>query len=108
MERRARQVQSARMIPARRTGVLSLIPGFALCVAVTLTAWLVQSFELRLFDRAWVETLVLAILIGAAVRSVWTPPAIMRPGVEFTARTLLEVAIVLLGGSVSAATVMAI
>ncbi|HZV84404.1 MAG TPA: putative sulfate exporter family transporter [Brevundimonas sp.] len=105
------------MIPASSTGaprpsgpitVLSLIPGFALCVAVTLMAWLVQMFELRLFDRAWVETLVLAILIGVAIRSVWTPPAIMRPGVEFTARTLLEVAIVLLGGSVSAATVMAI
>jgi uncharacterized integral membrane protein (TIGR00698 family) len=105
------------MIPARQpaaahpTGpaaALSLIPGFALCVAVTLTAWLAQSFELRLLDRAWVETLVLAILIGAAIRSIWTPPAIMRPGVEFTARTLLEVAIVLLGGSVSAATVMAI
>ncbi len=105
------------MIPIRPTAaarpsgpavVLSLIPGFALCVGVTLAAWLVQTFELRLFERAWVETLVLAILIGAAIRSIWTPPPMMRPGVEFTARTLLEVAVVLLGASVSAATVMAI
>lgn len=94
--------------PSGPAAVLSLIPGFALCVGVTLAAWLVQTFELRLFDRAWVETLVLAILIGAAIRSVWTPPPMMRPGVEFTARTLLEVAVVLLGASVSAATVMAI
>ncbi len=100
--------QTAAVRPAGPAAALSLIPGFSLCVAVTLTAWLAQSFELRVFDRAWVETLVLAILIGAVIRSVWTPPAIMRPGVEFTARTLLEVAIVLLGGSVSAATVMAI
>ena len=105
------------MIPARRPapgpssavgGALSLIPGLIACTAVTAAAIAVQVLELRLFGRAWIDSIVLAILIGAAVRSVWTPPVGLRPGIEFSARTLLEIAVVLLGASVSAATVMAI
>lgn len=96
------------MIPARLTGVLSLIPGLIACVAVVLAAVAVQALEVRLFGRGWIDAIVPAILIGAAIRSVWTPPAALRPGVEFSARTLLEIAVVLLGASVSAATVIAI
>ena len=94
------------MIPAR--GVLSLVPGLLVCAGVAVAAVAVQALELRLFGRGWIDSIVLAILIGAAVRSLWTPPADLRPGVEFSARTLLEIAVVLLGASVSAATVMAI
>jgi len=96
------------MILARGAPVLSLIPGLLACAAVAVAAVAVQTLELRLFGRGWVDAIVLAILIGAAVRSIWTPPAALRPGVEFSARTLLEIAVVLLGASVSAATVMAI
>ncbi len=96
------------MIPVRLSGALSLIPGLVACVAVALAAVAVQTLELRLFGRGWIDAIVLAILIGAAIRSVWTPPAGLRPGVEFSGRTLLEIAVVLLGASVSAATVIAI
>ena len=96
------------MIPARLRGALFLIPGLIACAAVTLAAVGAQALELRLLGRGWIDAIVLAILIGAAVRSVWTPPAGLRPGIEFSARTLLEIAVVLLGASISAATVMAI
>ncbi|MDQ3126734.1 MAG: putative sulfate exporter family transporter [Pseudomonadota bacterium] len=96
------------MIPVRPSGVLALIPGLIACVAVALAAVAVQALELRLFGRSWIDAIVLAILIGAAIRSVWTPPAALRTGIEFSARTLLEIAVVLLGASVSAATVIAI
>ena len=108
MEPAAGPAQSASMIPARLSGALSLIPGLIACAAVTLAALGVQALELRLFGAAWIDALVLAILIGAAVRSVWTPPPAVQPGIDFSARTLLEIAVVLLGASVSAATVMAI
>ena len=108
MEPAAGPAQSAPMIPARRPGVLALIPGLIACAAVALAAVAVQALELRLFGRSWIDAIVLAILIGAAIRSVWTPPAALKPGVEFSARTLLEIAVVLLGASVSAATVLAI
>ena len=108
MEPAAGPAQSPLMIPVRPSGVLSLIPGLIACGAVALAAVAVQALELRLFGRSWIDAIVLAILIGAAIRSVWTPPAALRPGIEFSARTLLEVAVVLLGASVSAATVIAI
>ncbi len=108
MEPAARRAQSLPMIPARPSGVLALIPGLIACVAVAMAAVAVQALELRLFGRGWIDAIVLAILIGAGIRSVWTPPAVLKAGVEFSARTLLEIAVVLLGASVSAATVIAI
>ena len=84
-----------------------LLPGILLCAAVSLSALLLQSLEERLFGRAWLETLVIAILAGAAVRTAWTPGARWRPGIAFSAKMLLEVAVVLLGASISAHTVLA-
>ena len=85
-----------------------LVPGLALTAAVALCAVSLAMLEQRLFGRAWLESLALAILVGAAVRTIWTPDTRWRAGVEFSARTLLEIAVVLLGASVSAATVMSL
>jgi len=87
--------------------VLRLAPGLALCLAVTLTALLLQHVEVALFGRAWLEALVLAILIGTAVRTAWNPGSRYLPGISFSAKMLLEIAVVLLGASVSAATILA-
>ncbi len=62
-----------------------------------------QSLEVRLFGDAWLESLVLAILIGTLVRTLWTPSHTWHRGIDFSAKFLLEVAVVLLGASVSAA-----
>ncbi len=51
---------------------------------------------------------MLAILIGTAVRTAWTPGQRWRPGVTFCAKTMLEFAVVLLGASISVQTVAAI
>jgi uncharacterized integral membrane protein (TIGR00698 family) len=84
-----------------------LLPGVALCVLVTVAARLAETVEHRLFGRAWLESLVLAILIGTAVRTLWAPDRRWRGGINFCAKTVLEVAVVLLGASLSAATIMA-
>jgi uncharacterized integral membrane protein (TIGR00698 family) len=60
-----------------------------------------------MFGRAWIEVLVLAILVGAAVRTAWIPGAEWNRGIDFSAKLLLEIAVVLLGASVSAATILA-
>jgi uncharacterized integral membrane protein (TIGR00698 family) len=49
---------------------------------------------------------VLAIVVGAAVRTAWTPDRWWKPGINFSAKLLLEIAVVLLGASVSAATIL--
>ncbi len=51
---------------------------------------------------------MLAILLGVAIRTAWTPGRRWLPGISFSAKTLLEVAVVLLGASVSARTVLAL
>ena len=84
----------------------TIVPGLALCVAVTGAALLGEAAEAHLFGRAWLEALVLAILFGTAVRTLWAPPKSFIAGIDFSAKTLLEIAVVLLGLSVSAAAVV--
>ena len=88
--------------------VRHLLPGVLLCVVVTVVATLLQQVEKRVVGEAYLEALVLAILIGVALRTVWTPGIRLRPGIEFSAKILLEVAVMLLGALVSARTVLAI
>ena len=84
-----------------------ILPGLGLCVAVTGVAYALQGGEQLLFGRIWLEALVLAILVGTIIRSLWTPPERWFPGISFGAKFLLEVAVMLLGASVSAATILA-
>ena len=91
-----------------RTYASRVIPGVLLCVAVTLAATLFQGIEQRLVGEPYLEALVLAILLGVAIRTAWTPGALWSPGIKFSAKTLLEIAVVLLGASVSVRTVLAI
>jgi len=79
----------------------NIIPGLALTAAVAMAAVLVQGLETRWLGGALLEPLVLAILIGAAIRSVFGLRRGLWAGVRFSAKTLLEVAIVLLGLSMS-------
>ena len=59
---------AARPLAPRLAG---LAPGVGLCVLVTLAALGLQSLEAAVFGRAWLEALVLAILVGTAVRTAW-------------------------------------
>ena len=89
-------------------GPFRLIPGVLLCVAVTGAAFLLQDAEALLFGRAWLEALVLAILLGTALRTAWEPGRFWHDGVGFAAKTLLEIAVVLLGASVSVQAIAAV
>lgn len=78
-----------------------VVPGLLLCLAVTGIAYGLQGVETHLTGKAWVEALVLAILTGTLIRSLWTPSALWHDGIQFSAKYLLEIAVVLLGASVS-------
>lgn len=85
----------------------ALLPGIGLSLAVTLTAAGGEMLQRDLLGRAWLESLVLAILIGTLVRSVVSPGARYTPGIDFSAKVVLEVAVMLLGASISAQTLIA-
>ena len=82
-------------------------PGVVLCALVALAAHGLQGLERLVLGRAWLEGLVLAILLGTALRTLWTPGARWRPGIAFSAHTVLEIAVMLMGAAISAATVLA-
>jgi uncharacterized integral membrane protein (TIGR00698 family) len=84
----------------------AVLPGLALCGAVTLAATLLERLEIRVAGRAWLESLVLAILLGAALRTLWRLDPRFDAGIQVGAKLLLEVAVVLLGASVSAHAVL--
>ena len=88
------------------TGIGQVIPGVLLCVGVSAAAWILQYAEAQAAGRAWLEALVLAILIGTAVRTAWSPGRRWTRGIQFSAKTLLEIAVVLLGASLSAQTIL--
>ena len=77
------------------------LPGIVLCLSVTLLSFGVQVAEIRLLRHPYVEALVIAILLGMVVRTVWEPPALWRAGIAFSAKQVLEFAVMLLGASVS-------
>jgi uncharacterized integral membrane protein (TIGR00698 family) len=87
--------------------IKALAPGLGLSIAVTLVSLAVQDVEEHFFSHPYLEALVIAILIGIAIRSVWEPDSRWRPGIAFSAKQLLEVAVVLLGATISFAAIAA-
>ena len=77
-----------------------LIPGLLLTTLVGVVALGMAMLEERAFGHSVVEGLVLAILLGMLLRTLWTPPALLDAGVRFAAKEVLEVAVLLLGASV--------
>jgi uncharacterized integral membrane protein (TIGR00698 family) len=73
----------------------------ALSALIGLAAWVVQLVEEAVIGLAIIEALVIAILLGTLIRTLWKPTPLFAPGISYTAKNVLEFAIVLLGASVS-------
>ncbi|WP_249341000.1 MULTISPECIES: putative sulfate exporter family transporter [unclassified Sphingomonas] len=85
-----------------------MLPGLALAGAVSLGALALERIETYATGRPWLEALVLAILIGTAIRTGWRIPARFDSGIQCAAKTLLEVAIVLMGATISFGAILAV
>jgi uncharacterized integral membrane protein (TIGR00698 family) len=84
-----------------------LIPGITLSIAVAAAATGLERVETQTLGGRWLEALVLAIIVGTAVRTAWSPGKAWFTGISFSAKTLLEIAVLLLGASISVQTIMA-
>ena len=76
------------------------IAGLALAVALALAAWFVGEGLDRL-GIGVVEALVIALIAGMLIRLRWRPTSRFEPGLGFASKGLLEIAIVLLGATLS-------
>lgn len=78
-----------------------LIPGLLLCCAISAGAHFFTVVQERIFSQAWLGALVLSIIIGTIIRSSVKLPAITNAGIRFSSKNLLEIAVALLGASLS-------
>jgi uncharacterized integral membrane protein (TIGR00698 family) len=88
--------------------LLKFVPGVLLCIGLTVFATVLEMIEVRHFHEPYLEALVLAIILGVVVRCFWTPGSVWNDGIQFSSKILLEIAVVLLGCSISVATVVAL
>jgi len=81
--------------------------GLALCALVTLAAAAIHVLEETLVGHPYIESIVIAILLGTAIRTFWEPGHRWRAGIAFSAKQLLEIAVALLGASLTFAAIAA-
>ncbi|MDB5546903.1 MAG: hypothetical protein JWP21_350 [Tardiphaga sp.] len=86
--------------------LIAFVPGVALCCMIAGAAVMLQNFEERALGHPYVEALVIAILLGIVVRNLWRPGKLWEYGISFSAKALLEVAVMLLGASISFAAII--
>lgn len=79
----------------------AILPGLALSMGVAGVALLVERTEILVTGKPWLEALVIAILLGSIIRTLWTPPRTFGPGIDCAARTVLELAVAIMGATVS-------
>jgi uncharacterized integral membrane protein (TIGR00698 family) len=83
------------------TALTARVPGIALCALVTLIAVVLQAVQESAIGHPYLEAIVIAILLGTAIRTIWEPGARWHSGIAFSAKQLLEVAVALLGASIT-------
>jgi uncharacterized membrane protein YadS len=74
--------------------------GMAYAVVLGVLAWGLQAVETQGLGHEGLNALGLALLLGLLWRHVLDVPACARPGIRFTGKYVLEVAVVLLGTAV--------
>lgn len=82
-----------------------ILPGLLLSAAIGLLAAGFEWVEVRLFGYAYLDGLVVAILAGTLLHTAFGLNERFLAGVKFSAKIVLEIAIVLLGGTISAAAI---
>ncbi|HWZ59754.1 MAG TPA: putative sulfate exporter family transporter [Gemmatimonadaceae bacterium] len=99
-------VRLSHFVHAAKQAARKALPGVALCFLLAALAWLLERLEARILGRPYVEAIVLAIIVGAVVRTAWTPGARWSAGIAVSSKLLLEIAVVLLGVLIDAAVII--
>jgi uncharacterized integral membrane protein (TIGR00698 family) len=77
------------------------LPGILLCAALAGLAAVLQWLEVRWLHQPLIEALVIALLLGVVWRNLFGEQVALKAGVSFTARMILEIAVLLLGGAMN-------
>jgi uncharacterized integral membrane protein (TIGR00698 family) len=88
-------------------GLRRLLPGLAVTIALGLTAYGAQQAAAELIGPGLLEAIVLAILFGVFLRNTFGIRPSWQPGVDFSAKPVLETAVLLLGAGINIPVVLA-
>jgi uncharacterized integral membrane protein (TIGR00698 family) len=77
-----------------------MMPGLVLAGVVGLGGVLIERVEEVLTGHRFLEALVIAMLLGVLIRNLTTLPQGLQPGTTFASKTVLEIAVVILGASI--------
>jgi uncharacterized integral membrane protein (TIGR00698 family) len=87
--------------------VRQLLPGLLAAGAIALLAFGLEALEVKLIDHRIIEGLVIAMLIGVVAANSIGVSEVIRPGATFASKSVLELAVVLLGSSIDIDQVLA-
>jgi uncharacterized integral membrane protein (TIGR00698 family) len=87
------QSMPSELQPARGRAIMATLPGLLLAAAVAISGYLLRWLP----GMTTFSPMILAILLGMAFHNLIGTPAIAKPGVSFSLRRLLRIAIILLG-----------
>jgi uncharacterized integral membrane protein (TIGR00698 family) len=93
--------EKTRVHPGAIAQTMDLLPGILLSMLVAVAAYGIQLLQERYVEHPYLEALVIAILLGTAIRTAWAPGPRWHAGIAFCAKQMLEVAVTLLGASIS-------
>src|SRR3954465_7140155 len=79
-----------------------LLPGLALVAGLGLMAQAFAAVQEAVLGRVWLEGLVVALLLGVAVRNLHSGPTTCDAGAAYAGKQGLELAVVLLGARIDA------
>jgi uncharacterized integral membrane protein (TIGR00698 family) len=84
--------------------------GFILCAGIAVLATLTQNIPLWPFTLANgthpFEAIIIAMVFGLLIGNVWSVATSFQPGIQFSAKRLLNLAIILLGARLNLAAMM--
>lgn len=76
-------------------------PGLAFCAAFAVLAYYLDSLERRIVGHAVIDSLVIALVIGIALRNLMKVPKSLDAGAKYASKQVLEASVFLLGASVA-------
>ena len=85
--------------------IQKMLPGCLMALAIAAVAKLLENLE-QAASVHFIGASVIALFIGMFINSFYKPNAVTAPGIKFTSKKLLKVAIVLLGASLNITTVL--
>ena len=85
--------------------IQKMLPGCLMALAIAAVAKLLENLE-QAAGVHFIGASVIALFIGMFINSLYKPNAVTAPGIKFTSKKLLKVAIVLLGASLNITTVL--